>query len=244
MPGASAGVEQPRIARVEDYGEHVGIVDHAFFDGRPGKAAIHGLPRQVPGAGVDDLGVVRIDGQRLDVLELGMSRRRDPLPRLACIAAAEHAIEGARDQDLGIRCRQRERAHRLAVYAREHVPGAAAVIAAKNVAAVGLDAPRGGVDRLRMSGIEHDVIDDVMIAVAHPRQPRPGVSAVVRNEQLAGTGAQQDAVGVARIGGQAARVSAIGTDRTPRRGRRNHHRGQNHAPEKRCLAEKPWHEDR
>src|SRR5581483_11902305 len=87
--GAGAGVNHLGLMGIDDDGEDVGVVNHALVDGMPGAAAVRGLPRQVPGAGVNDVRILGVDGDRFDVLNVGVIGRRDELPALACVLAAE-----------------------------------------------------------------------------------------------------------------------------------------------------------
>ena len=67
--GAGAGENFRRIGRADDDRENVGIVDHAFIDVLPVGAAVAGLPRQVPGSGIDHVRIFGIDRDGFDVLD-------------------------------------------------------------------------------------------------------------------------------------------------------------------------------
>src|SRR6266478_6199538 len=56
-----------RIPRIKIDGKDIGIVDDAVLDNPPGLAAISGLVRKIPGAGIDDVRVMRVDCQRFDM---------------------------------------------------------------------------------------------------------------------------------------------------------------------------------
>ena len=98
---ACAGKNVRGIGVVDDDRKHIGIVDHALVDVLPVGAAIGSLPREVPRAGVHDVGILRVNRDRLDVLDFGMACGRHALPIVAAVVAAEYAIERARYQNLG-----------------------------------------------------------------------------------------------------------------------------------------------
>ena len=79
---AAAGAEEDgvRVDGINDDGEHVGVFDDAFFDVLPVLAAVVRLPGQVPGSGVDDVGVGGVDGERLDLVNLFAAGRADEVP--------------------------------------------------------------------------------------------------------------------------------------------------------------------
>src|SRR3984957_16257047 len=62
-PRASAGEHLLRIRWVHRKAEHVGIVDHAFVNGGPVAATVNGFPGKMKRSGVDDLRVLRVNGE-------------------------------------------------------------------------------------------------------------------------------------------------------------------------------------
>jgi hypothetical protein len=72
-------------------GEDVRVVDDAGLGDVPSLPAIGRLVGQVPRAGVDDVGVARVYGQRLDVDEAGRGLSVEQFPAVARIARAPDA---------------------------------------------------------------------------------------------------------------------------------------------------------
>src|SRR5918911_188880 len=99
------------------------------------------------------------------------------------------------------------------MHAGKRFPAAAVILAAEHVAgALVLDAPCSYVDVTAVL-IEDDVVQNVIIFIAKVRQARPLLAAVIGLEQPAGAGAEEDAVRVTRVIGEAANIAAIGADR-------------------------------
>ena len=80
---------------IDDDGEDVGVDDQPLLDVAPGLAAIGGLPGQVPGSRVDDVGICGIDGERFDFVDLVTAGRADLRPGDAGIAGAKNALESS-----------------------------------------------------------------------------------------------------------------------------------------------------
>ena len=99
---AGAGVDHGRIGGVDDDGKYIRVVDHALVDVLPIGACIGGLPRQMPGAGIDDIGILGIDSDRFNILDLGMVGRGEPLPTIATIFAAEYSVQRTSHQHFRI----------------------------------------------------------------------------------------------------------------------------------------------
>src|SRR5437016_1837349 len=55
------------IERIDVDSEDVGIVNDAVLNVAPGASTVSRLVRKIPGAGIDDIGIERIDRQRLDM---------------------------------------------------------------------------------------------------------------------------------------------------------------------------------
>src|SRR5581483_8354315 len=146
--GAGAGIDRLRAAGIDDDAEHVGVEGDSLADAAPAGAAVIGLPRQVPGAGVDDVRVLRIDGYRLDVLDLSLVLGRDALPCRAAVARAEDSVDGADHQRPWIARRHRHGADRFAMHSWQRTPATSAIVGAEDVAFVGVvQTPRRYVDR-------------------------------------------------------------------------------------------------
>src|SRR5436305_11282236 len=63
--GAGAGVNDVWLFGIDDDGENVGVIDDAVLDIVPALAAIAGLPRQIPGTGIN---YIVIGGIMRDIL--------------------------------------------------------------------------------------------------------------------------------------------------------------------------------
>ncbi len=124
------------MRRINDDGKNVRVVNHAGPDAVPALATVVSLPRQVPRTGVDHRWIDGINGHGFNVLDLCMVCRRDALPVVSAVAAAEHAVQGARYKGPRVRWGQRQRANGFSPHAGESHPGLAAVAAAKEVAVI------------------------------------------------------------------------------------------------------------
>ena len=213
--GAGAGVNHRRIGGVHDDREHIGVVDHALVDAMPVGAAVVRLPGQVPGAGINHVGILGIDGDRFDVLEFGLAGRRNLLPAIAAVLALENAIQRARYQDVGIAGKDGHGAHRFSMHARQGFPVVAAIMRAIHVAGLLiLDAPGGNINVFGILRIDDDVIENIVIA-AQMGQPRPIVSAIIGEEKTAGAGTQVNTVGILRVEIQTPDITSVRTQGGP-----------------------------
>ena len=59
---------------IDDDRKHIRVIDHAFVDVLPVGAAIGRLPGQVPGSGINHVGIFGINSNRFDVLDVDMIR--------------------------------------------------------------------------------------------------------------------------------------------------------------------------
>ena len=105
--GASAQIDVIRLRTIHDDREDVGIIGDSVVDRMPVLPAIGRLPRQVPGSGINSIRIFRINGDRLDVLDLCVIRWRHAMPIVAAIIGAEHTVERADHDDVFIRRRNR-----------------------------------------------------------------------------------------------------------------------------------------
>src|SRR6267143_4593297 len=97
----------------------------------------------MPGSGVHHTRVLWIDGYGFNVLDIGVVRRRDPLPTAATILAAVNTIQGASHQDLRIGSSNCHSSHGLATHSGHGFPILAPVASAENIAGIlVLHAPR------------------------------------------------------------------------------------------------------
>ena len=119
---------------INDDGKNIRVVDHTLLDAVPGLAAVFGLPRQVPGAGINHVRIHRIDGDGLNVLDLGMVFRRYPFPLMAAITAAVDSVQRAHHQNFRIRRRHAQRTERFAMQVSDDLPGLARIFAAEKIA--------------------------------------------------------------------------------------------------------------
>jgi hypothetical protein len=78
------------------------------------------------------------------------------------------------------------------------------------------DVPSSNVDGAALRGVEDDVVQDVLRLLTELRQTLPVVAAVLRHEQLACAGTEQDVIGILRIDREAAHVATIRADGPPR----------------------------
>ena len=105
-------------------------------------AAVIGFPGKMPGSRVDDLGIVRIDGNRLDFVNFFAAGGTDLAPVQAVVGAAIDAAQRAGNQDARIGQGLSQRSHGLAAHVGRFGPGAAFVVTDVNAAVRMVDAPR------------------------------------------------------------------------------------------------------
>jgi hypothetical protein len=200
---------------VDDDREHVRVVDHPFINVLPVDAAVGSFPGQVPGSGVYSIGILGIDRDGFNILDLGGIRGRHALPCIATIFAAEDAIQRARNQNVGIALEHTQGADGFAVHRRQRSPGGAPIIRGKNLADLLAGcAPCRHINMIGIFGVDGNVVEHVLIT-AQARQARPGAPAIIRAEHLASTRAEQNVIGIVRVVSQAAGIAAIRTQYLP-----------------------------
>src|SRR5580704_5128295 len=163
-PRASAGEHLLRIRWVHRKAEHVGIVKHAFVNGGPVAATINGFPRKMKRPGVDDLRVLRVDGERIKVPEFRIIRGRDHLPIFTRIARAEYSIERAGDKSIRIRRRCHKSTHSMADETGR-LPRSSPISAAIDSAAFALlfARPNGSKEKIGVSWVNEDRRHDSVV---------------------------------------------------------------------------------
>src|SRR5688572_24440731 len=97
------------------------------MNGGPCPAAICSSPREVGCAGIKNLRIYGIQGERDYRLQRFVVFGRYPRPGLAAIAASINAVGSAGDDDIGVLLPNGHRPDRLACHARETGPGTTAV---------------------------------------------------------------------------------------------------------------------
>ncbi len=101
------------------------------------------------------------------------------------------------------------------------LPGLPSIIGAEDAAFVVVEeAPSRYINRRWIGGIEDDVVKDVIVAKCEMSEQLPRSSAILRDEELTGTGAKQNVIRIAGIESKAADIAALGTDHPPVGGNR------------------------
>lgn len=212
---ASAQKGDLRRNRIEDDGENIRIVDQSPLDAVPHLAPVHGLPGQMPGAGKDDVWIVRIDGQRFDLMNFVATGWADKRPGNAGVGTAEDAFQGSGVEDRRIRRRLGKGADRLPAQSLDLAPGMAPVVAHPQAAVIAVRPPGGDVDGGRMGFIHDDMVENEAVGRADAGKTAP-VRAGVRgfvNPTIGG--AQVKVVGVSGDLGKGAPVTPVGANRAP-----------------------------
>src|ERR1700680_135498 len=97
----------------------------------------------MPGSGVHHIRILWIDCDGFNVLDIGVVRRRNPIPMAATILAAVNTIQSASHQDLRIGSSNCHGSHGLATHSGYGFPILASVASAENIACIlVLHAPR------------------------------------------------------------------------------------------------------
>src|SRR5581483_3252275 len=105
-----------------------------------------------------------------------------------------------------------QRTNRLAVHCRQLVPILSSIMRTEDVASLlVLDTPGSDIDVLGIAGVNHNVIENVVIAAAQVRKARPVMTAILRGENRPSTRAQVHVVRVVRIVSEAADIAAVRT---------------------------------
>src|ERR1700736_4634561 len=91
----SAREDQFRVGRVHMDRKNIGVVDEPVMDGAPACAAIYGFPGEVRSAGIDNVRIGGMEGQRRDIPHFRIVLARDPLPILSAVGAEENALRRA-----------------------------------------------------------------------------------------------------------------------------------------------------
>ena len=106
--GARAGKNVRRVILIDGDAHNVRIIHHALMNGSPGLPAVDGFPWQVIGARVNRIGVVRVNGDGVEVAQVVVVLRGDAHPMFSGILGAIHAVDGACDKRVRVRGRLRQ----------------------------------------------------------------------------------------------------------------------------------------
>ena len=117
----------------------------------------------MPGAGVDRLRVLGIDGDGLHLVELRAVGRADLVPVQTAVFAAEDALQGAHHQHFRIRGRLRQCANGLSIHRRALDPGLSGIVADEKSAVGMVHHPGSDIDGLGICLIHHDVVDHEVV---------------------------------------------------------------------------------
>ena len=142
-----------------------------------------GLPGQVIGSGVDHVVVLRVEGNGVKTVEVRVIVRSDLHPACAFVFGAVDARERASEEKLRVGWRLREGANGF-VSKADDVPATAAVVAAVNAAAAGIERPATGVQAIRIARVDDDVRDDIVLARADTADHLPVLAFVGRGEDM------------------------------------------------------------
>ena len=170
-----------RPVRIEDDGKHIRVVDQALLDDLPARAPVAGLPGQMPGARINNVGVRRVHSQRFHLMNLPAERLAegaDLRPGRACIRGAKDTRKCSREKHPGVRGRLHQGANRLAAQTLDPAPAPARVVAHPQ-AAVGV-LPSRHIDRGRIGGVHHDVVQNQAVRRAQPGKTMPGGACIQR----------------------------------------------------------------
>ena len=213
--GTRAEVDGERHVVFDDDRKHVGIVDQAAFYAVPVFAAVVGLPRQVPCAHVEDIGVHGVNRQGFHFVNLGVPRRADQRPRCASVGAAEDAIPRSGKQHFRIRGRLSEGKNRLAAEFLHRSPAHSAIAAHPKAAIPLVGLPSAGKNYGGICGIDQDSVRDQVFRRVQLRQPMPRGAFIERFVDPAIGGAQVKMIRLSRNRGKRASISPRRTYRVP-----------------------------
>ena len=171
---ARAGENDLRPDWIDNNRKHIGVVDDAPFDVVPAFAAITGLPRQMPGTGVNHIGIRWINRQRLHLVNFLAPRRADQRPGDAGIPAPEDPFQGSGIEHGGIGGRLRKSANRLAAQPLDLSPAPPPVAALPQPAVLVVQPPRGHINSGWIGLIHKNVVQDQVVKQAQLRKPMPG----------------------------------------------------------------------
>ena len=136
----------------------------------PGLAAVHRFPWQVIGACIDRVGIVRIDGDRIEVAQIFVIFWRDACPMFSRILGAIHTIGGACYESVRLGRRLGNGADHEPFKANE-LPGVPGVGAAVDSASMRAECPTGGVKRVGGARIHDHGHDHIVVMLANaPKQ--------------------------------------------------------------------------
>src|ERR1700682_2177894 len=170
----------------------------------------------MPGPGVHHTGVLWIDGYGFNVFDIGVVRRRNPLPMAATILAAVNTIQGASHQDLWIGSSNCHSSHGLATHPGYGFPILTSVASAENIACIlVLHAPRRYKNCLGVLRIESNVIEHIVIGRTEVSKTGPVVTAIFGLKNHACAGTQKHTVSIVGIVSQAPDIAPVRTQNSP-----------------------------
>ena len=160
---ACAGKYSPRVRGVHGQAQNIRIVNHPAMDGRPFFSSVHCFPRQMKCSGINDPGILRVNGERIKIAQLRISCRCDLLPISAEIVRAENAIGRPGDKNVRVGLRLHQRPN-CVTRKTQCLPCHAGVKAYKNSAALAIWFPgpqgcekRAGIDRIDNDRGDHAI---------------------------------------------------------------------------------------
>ncbi len=175
-----ACVDDLRVLRVYDDRKDVRIINDAFFNIAPGRAAVGGLPWQMPRSGIDHVRVSRIDRDRLHLFDFGTALGTDLFPVHAVINAEKNSPQRSGNQFLIVGGRTRQRPNRLAAHFRLAIPVLSVIVADENPAIRSGCRESSHNQSLRIFRIHYDMVDNKVVALGNLRHPLPLRPAVMR----------------------------------------------------------------
>src|SRR2546427_13218608 len=90
------------IARVNVDGKDIRVVNDSVLNGLQRLSAIRRLVGKVPGAGINDIGAARVDGERFDMNQSRSAVSRQLSPGLAGVVRTKYPVEGSGNKDVRI----------------------------------------------------------------------------------------------------------------------------------------------
>ncbi len=202
--------------RIDDDRKHIRVLDNPILDIFPVLPTISRLPRQMPRSCINNLRVIRVDRQRLNLVDLSASRRADQRPVRAFVETPIHPTQRSRHDLMRIGKRPRHRTYRLTTHLRLLIPGLAAILANEQAAIRLVDLPRTNKQVFWIGRVYQNMVQYKVVALPYLRHACPVRTTVVRLIQPPRRSAEIQVFCIMRISGKRPRVSAIGAEGKPR----------------------------